>query len=67
MGLEDLKSCGFPNFSPRVSGVRFKSYGFSDFHMCHGLQVWPVIVLGFPVFHSKIPTLWVFEVMQFMR
>ena len=35
--------------------LMFKSHGFLGLEMCHGLQVWPSVVLGFPVFHSKLP------------
>ena len=57
---------GLANSSSRASGFMFKSYGFSGFEMCHGLQVLPFFELGFGHFHPKFLFFWVFVVMQSM-
>ena len=45
---------GLVNLSPRVSGLTFKSCGFSGFEMCHGLQVWLILALGFRVLRLNL-------------
>ena len=52
---------GLANFSPGVLGFTLKSCGFVGFGMYCGLRVWPFLVLGFQVFHSKLLFCWIFK------